>query len=84
MSSRRLPGLRQPCGARAQSALGQGGCGAPLHRRADLPAQAVERLKHFVSRNALDIDGLGDKQIEFFHADSRSAGEAAGRHLHAG
>ncbi len=55
-------------------------CGAPAHREPDeavrrctnalsCPAQAVEHLKHFVSRSALDIEGLGARQVEAFHAE---------------
>ncbi len=57
------------CGAHVARELapGEEGVVARCTGGLDCPAQVVERLKHFAARRAMDIEGLGDKQIEEFH-----------------
>ncbi|MEG0077687.1 NAD-dependent DNA ligase LigA [Anaerorhabdus sp.] len=52
-------------------------CGMPLHRFADeaahycvnsdCPSRIVNSIAHFASRDAMNIDGLGEKKVEQFH-----------------
>ncbi|RMG68148.1 MAG: NAD-dependent DNA ligase LigA, partial [Nitrospirae bacterium] len=35
------------------------------------PAQAVERIRHFVSKGAMDIEGLGEKNVELLYNEGR-------------
>ena len=61
-----------PCPLRTdvvREIIAGGAEGARVHCTGEFacPYQAVEHLKHFVSRRAFDIDGLGEKQIELFY-----------------
>jgi len=62
-----MPGFCPVCGAEVMKPEGE-----VMHRCTNVacPSQALERIKHFVRRGAMDIDGAGDKLCQaLFEAD---------------
>lgn len=68
----RFPDVCPACGSHAERELDAGGEASAARRCMGglvCPAQAAERLKHFVSRDAFDIEGFGSKHVDAFLAD---------------
>jgi DNA ligase (NAD+) len=65
-----FPHICPVCGSAAERDVDEATGEADVVRRCTgglvCPAQARERLRHFVSRNALDIEGLGEERIALF------------------
>ncbi len=60
-----FPGVCPECGSKVRQVEGEAAVRCP--EEFACKAQIIEKLKHFVSKDAFVVGGLGDKQIEFFY-----------------